>query len=275
VRVMAGENELATATLATLAPGWAAGPDEGPARVPQPHALPEALGLAAFASWTGLRDERRRGSGMHLAITAQSAADGDPDALLRVSAGLRAAFLDDRLRLDVAVPLDVVGSPLRSAQRGSRDLYAAAGSLLVSDRESGLGVAAEAGLWIPTAGAPGLDRARLTLAVDASLRVLDERLAVRTRQAGLFDLVEDGSLLWASAYGFDAWIAGPLSAGVELSLVMGREDAREWIAAGVGGGLALDFDPIVISIAGRYGFGDDAILGRGLVSAAVRGTYDL
>src|SRR5690606_7952775 len=54
------------------------------------RALHEGLGLAAFASWVGLRDERRRGSGMHLAITGQSAADGDAGALLRMSAGLRA-----------------------------------------------------------------------------------------------------------------------------------------------------------------------------------------
>ena len=241
----------------------------------RPHALHEGLGLAAFASWVGLRDERRRGSGMHLAITGQSAAEGDADALLRVSAGLRASLLEERLRLDVAVPLDAVGSQARSAQRGSRDLYAAASSLVLDDRERGLGLAAEVGVWIPTAGADGLDRGRLSIALDGSLRFLDERLAVRTRQAGLFDLTEGGSLLWASAYGFDVWIAGPLSAGLEVSLVMGREDARDWIAAGVGAGVALDLDVVVISLAGRYGFGDDAILGRGLLSAAVRGTYDL
>lgn len=241
----------------------------------RPHALHEGLGLAAFASWVGLRDERRRGSGMHLAVTAQSAAEGDADALVRVSAGLRASLLEERLRLDVAVPLDAVGSQARSAQRGSRDLYAAASSLVLDDRESGLGLAAEVGVWIPTAGADGLDRGRLSIALDGSLRFLDERLAVRTRQAGLFDLNDGGSLLWASAYGFDVWIAGPLSAGLEVSLVMGREDARDWLAAGVGAGVALDLDAVVISLAGRYGFGDDAILGRGLISAAVRGTYDL
>lgn len=272
--VTADERELASASVHTIAVEIAPEPEPEP----RPHALSEALGLSAFASWVGLRDERRRGSGMHLAVTGQSAADGDPDALLRLSAGLRASMFEERLRLDVAVPLDIVGSQTRSAQRGSRDVYAAASSLIVDDRELGLGLAAEAGVWVPTAGGQGLDRARLMLAVDASLRFMDERLAVRTRQAGLFDLVgldDDGSLLWASAYGFDVWIAGPLSAGIELSLVMGREDAQDWIAAGVGGGLALDFHPIVISLAGRYGFGDDAILGRGLISAAVRGVYDL
>jgi len=275
LRVLASDGtELAVAALGTEegAPDAATEADAEP--VYRPRALHEGLGLASFASRVGLRDERRRGSGMHLAATGQSAADGDPDALVRLSAGLRASLLEERLRLELAVPLDVVGSTTRTAQRGSRDVYAAASSLLVDDRDLGLGLAAELGVWAPTAGVQGLDRGRLQVAADASLRLLDERIAIRTRQAGLFDLTDGGSLLWASAYGFDVWIAGPLSAGVELSLVMGREDARDWIAGGAGAGIALDFHPIVISIAGRYGFGADATLGRGVVSAAVRGSFD-
>lgn len=245
------------------------------ARRPQPHGLQEGLGLASFASSVGLRDERRRGSGMHLALTAVSAREGEPDARFRVTAGVRAALLAERLRLDLAVPLDVVGTTVHSSQRGSRDVYGSISSLLLDDDELGIGLAAEIGMWAPTAGGEGLDRGRLSVAVDFSYRFLDERLAVRTRQAGLFDVVEEGSVLWASAYGLDVWIAGPLSAGLELSMVLGREDARDAFGFGVGAGLALDFDPVVISLTGRYGFGEDAILGGGTVSAAVRGSYEL
>ncbi len=275
LRVMAGEaNEVAALSVETLAAGTPAPApaEEAPAR-PQPRALQEGLGLAAFPSAVGLRDERRRGSGMHLGLTAVSARAGEPDARFRVTAGVRGSFLEERLRLDVMVPLDVVGVTLASSQRGSRDVYAAVSSLLLDD--DALGLAAELGVWAPTAGSAGLDRGRLMIAADLSYRFLEERLAVRTRQAGIFDLTENGSVLWASAYGFDVWIAGPLSAGLELSMVVGREDALDAFGFGVGAGLALDLEAVVISITGRYGVAEDAILGGATVSAAVRGSYEL
>ncbi|MCA9610988.1 MAG: LysM peptidoglycan-binding domain-containing protein, partial [Myxococcales bacterium] len=207
--------------------------------IPDPHGLQEAFGLAAFASMVGLRDERRSGSGMHLALSFASAESMDPDAQLRVTGGARAAFLDDYLRVEVAVPLDLASSANRTANRGSRDVYFAVSSRVLN--EGMIGLAVEAGIWAPTAGDQGLDRGRLMIAADFSLRFLDDdRLAVRTRQAGVFDLVGSGSVLWSSAYGFDVWIAGPLSAGVELDLSMGHEDGVDLAAGAVGAGLALD-----------------------------------
>lgn len=273
LRVTSGASELAAVPVQTVE-GAPTPVEEAPARV-RPHALQEGLGLAAFPSAVGLRDERRRGSGMHLALTAVSAREGEPDARFRITAGVRASFLEERLRLDVAVPLDVVGVTAASSQRGSRDVYAAVSSLILDDDELDLGLAAELGVWAPTAGSAGLDRGRLMVAVDLSYRLLEDRLALRTRQAGLFDLAENGSVLWASAYGFDVWIAGPLSAGVELSMVLGREDALDAFGFGVGAGLALDLEVVVISITGRYGVAEDAILGGATVSAAVRGSYEL
>lgn len=252
----------------------AAVPIEAPAveLPPDPHGLQEAFGLAALATSVGLRDERRSGSGMHLALTLVSAAEGDGDAQLRVTGGARAALFDDYLRLDAAVPLDLVSEASRTANRGSRDVYFAASSRVLN--EGMFGLAVEAGVWTPTAGADGLDRGRMAIAADFSLRFLDDdRLAVRTRQAALFDLVGDGGALWASAYGFDVWIAGPLSAGLEIDLVLGREDGADRVAAGIGAGLALDLAPVTIHAAGRVGLGDEALIGLGGGTVAVRGSF--
>ncbi len=247
-------------------------PIEPPPEIPDPHGLQEAFGLAAFASSVGLRDERRSGSGMHLAISFASAADMDPDAQARVTGGARAALFDDYLRLDVAVPLDLASSANRTANRGSRDVYFAAGSRVLN--EGMIGLAVEAGIWTPTAGDQGLDRGRMMIAADFSLRFLDDdRLAVRTRQGAIFDLVGSGSALWSSAYGFDVWIVGPLSAGVELDLTMGTEDGADRAAAAVGAGLALDLGHVSVHAAGRVGFGDERLIGLGSGSVAVRGSF--
>jgi len=246
-------------------------PPPPPAVDPDPQGVQEAYGLAAFASSVGLRDERRSGSGMHLAMSVVSAAEGDPRSQLRVTGGARAALFDDYLRLDVAVPLDLRSASNRTANRASRDVYFAAGSRVLD--EDPVGLAVEVGMWAPTASDEGLDRGRLMLGADFSLRLLDDLFTIRTRQAGIFDLVEDGSLLWASAYGLDVAVAGPLSAGVELDLVIGREDGRDWVAAAAGAGLALDFGAVAMSLAGRIGFGDDAILGFGGGTLAVRGHF--
>ncbi len=244
-------------------------------RRPQPHALQEGMGLAGFTSWVGLHDERRRGSGMYLAVTGVSARAGEPDARLRMTAGARASFLQERLRINAMMPLDIVGVTQHASQRGSRDLYASVSSLIL-DGVEGVGLAAEVGMWAPTGGGQtSLGHGRLVVAVDASYRFLDERLALRTRQAGIFDLVGSGSLLWASAYGFDIWIVGPLSAGVEVSMVIGTEDAAQALGVGLGGGLALDLDIVTVSLSGRYGVAEDAILGGVTATAAVRGSYEL
>ncbi len=247
---------------------------EPDAAASDPHGLPEAFGLSAFPGFVGLRDERRSGSGMHLAMTTVAMADGESDAQLRLTGGARAELLDGLLRLDVAVPLDLVssGQPVTrvGARGGSRDAYFAASSRVLN--QDGLGLALEAGVWTPTAGAEGLDRARLMLAADFSYRFLDDRLAVRTRQAGIFDLVDDPALLWASAYGFDVWIAGPLSAGAEFDLLVGTDDMGSVAAAAVGGGMALDFGAVALSASGRFGlFGNR--YGPGSVSLALRGNF--
>ena len=289
-----GEDEPASAALSVRTPEGVtlaslevplASTGEVMSDVPEPvrelappyRTVHESFGLPLYASTVGLVDERRRGSGMYLATSVTSAETGDVDPGVRVTGGLRAAFFEDRLRVDLAVPMDALGAPTRTSQRGSRDLFVAVSSLILEgelDADLSGGLAAEVGLFTPTAGADGLDRARLRVAVDGSLRVLEERLTLRTRQAGIFDTVEDGSMLWASAYGGDVWIAGPFGLGAEVSLVMGREDQQDVIAAGAGLASHLDFGPVAVSLAGRVGFGDTQLLPLMTLSLAVRGTID-
>lgn len=224
---------------------------------PRPIALHEAMGLLASPSWVGLRDEQREGSGGWIAITGASARLGEPDPRLRLVAGVQAGLWDELLRLSAVAPLDVIGQAARSADRGARDVQFALGSRVIdASRSGGFGLALEAAVWAPTAGAQGLDHGRLSVSADLSLRFA-ERFAVRARQAGIFDLVDAGSLLWASAWGLDVAIVGPLSAGLEGTMTIGREDDRDWYAGGVGLGVGIDLAPVMISLGGRYGFGDD------------------
>jgi hypothetical protein len=226
---------------------------------PRPTALHEGLGLFAMPSWVGLRDEQRTGVGGMLGMTVASARLGEPDPRVRLVAGATAGLFDDYLRISATVPLDVIGQAARSADLGARDVYFSLGSRVLRTegfQATGLGLAFELGMWAPTAGANGLNRGRLMAAADVSFRFLD-RLAFRTRQAGQFDLIESGSLLYTSAWGFDVVIVGPFSAGLEGTVTIGREDGRDWYAGGLGLGLGLDLSPVVLSLAGRWGFGDD------------------
>lgn len=261
--------EVGAFTLPVTSEAVAAVSPEAPPPFPSAQ---ESFGLNAFPSAVGLVDERRRGSGAHLAATLVSAEAGDAEVRARLSAGLRLALLEDRLRIDVAAPLDLTGSVNRPAQRGSRDLHAALGSLIVD--EGAFGLAAEAGVWLPAAGDQGLDRVRLRLAVDGSIRLADDQVILRTRQAALLDLDDTGSRLWASAYGADWRAVGPLILGAELGLVLGEEQGFR--AAGtVGLAVGLDFQAVVVALSGRVGFGDHELVGLGAATLAVRGQYDL
>ncbi|MBN8611229.1 MAG: LysM peptidoglycan-binding domain-containing protein [Deltaproteobacteria bacterium] len=240
---------------------------------PRLLALHEGLGAQVMPSWVGLRDDQRTGIGGVLGAMVASARLGEASPRVRLIGGATAGLFDDYLRISAVAPLDVIGQSSRDADRGARDLYVSLGSrLLAASPTQGAGIAIELGTWAPTAGASGLDRGRLMFAVDGSLRFA-ERFVLRTRQAGIFDLVANGSLLWASAYGLDVGIAGPLSLGVEGTMTMGTEGGTEWYAGGVGLGMGLDFHPVVLSLAGRVGFGDD-LWPQGTVALNVRASFD-
>lgn len=273
---------FAVRTAPTIVLGTVEIPVEPPPPVLEPpeaiptlrsFALHEGLGLFAMPSWVGLRDEQRAGIGGHLGLTFASARLGEPDPRVRMVAGATVGLFDDYLRISATAPLDVMGQASRSGDLGARDVYFSLGSRLArTESTAGIGLAVELGIWAPTAGQRGLDRGRLMAAADVSFRLLD-RLAFRTRQAGIFDLAADASMLWASAYGFDVRVAGPLSLGIEGTMTIGREDARDWYAGGVGLGVGIDLSPVVISLAGRYGFGDD-LWPTATVAANVRASFE-
>jgi phage tail protein X len=284
VMVVAGDLPLARATVTVGEPPPPPEPQpEPPTDVPPPRTPErfEGFGLGALPSAVGLRDERREGSSMWLS----AALDGEPGPLqARIVAGVRAALLDDYLRLDAQVPLVVGRDPDDTPNYdGGRDLFVAASSRFFA--EGAVALAAELGLWTPTAGDQGLDRARLQVGVEGSLRLLDDRLALRTRQAGIFDLADyarfpgdvptPASALWASAYGADLHVVGPLLVALEVDLTLGSEAGAFAAAVALGGGVAVDFDGVQLSLAGRVGVGDQVFFGRGSGILAVRGTHDI
>lgn len=247
----------------TLSLGTAAFTTEPPLAPPPlapplpPFAVHEGLGAFAMPSWVGLRDEQRTGIGATLGIMVASARLGEQDPRVRMVAGVTAGLLNEYLRISAVAPLDILGQSSRSSDRGARDLFVSLGSRVLSSAETGgVGLAFDVGLWTPTAGASGLNRARLSVATDFSARV-GERVVLRTRQAGIFDVGSGDSMLWASAYGVDVLIAEPLTIGVEGTMTLGHEDGREWYAGGAALALGLDLSPVFLSLAGRYGFGDD------------------
>ena len=104
----------------------------------------------------------------------------------------------------------------------------------------------------------GIGAVRLAPTVELSLRVADERVALRTRQTALFDLADGGNAMWASAYAADVWIVGPWSAGAELGLTLGQEDSDLLFAPVAGVATWIDLGPVSLELAGRFGLGDDA-----------------
>ncbi|MGF1468733.1 MAG: LysM peptidoglycan-binding domain-containing protein [Sandaracinaceae bacterium] len=283
---------VARATASTVAPlpGEAYG-------VPPPwwaklRSGQETFGLSAFPSWVGLRDEAVRGSGMHVATTILSQAQGDRQPEVRVTAAARAALFRDRLRVDVAVPLVLTGSDreiTRTAQVGNRDLLVGASSLILQGRA--LHLAAGATVWIPTgpgavntaSGAQNPRNARLVVDVEGSLRLLPEdRLVLRTRQSAVIGVAAEDSRLWASAYGADLWLVGPLSVGVEVDAVVGAERRSLAVAStelggavGIAGALGLDLGAVKLALGVRGGAGANDILGPVAGTLTVRGVYPL
>ncbi|MFK7984422.1 MAG: FecR domain-containing protein [Sandaracinaceae bacterium] len=263
---------------ATLAEARAAVTDAAVAPLPAPAEepgitrVPEALGLAGTPSAVGLQDERRRGSGIWLSLGLASARLGEDEVRLRTAAGVRASFFEERLRVDAMIPLDIIGVSARRADLGSRDVFASVSSLIL-DGEEGFGLAASAGIWVPTASEQGLNAGRLQVAADLSWRTDDGLITIRTRQAGIFDLVADESVLWASAYGVDIAVYGPLVVGVEGDMTIGQEDLRDWYAGSAALNVGLDVDPVFVSLGFRYGFGDD-LFPTAMLVGNVRGSFD-
>lgn len=227
-------------------------PDAPAVRLPPP----EAFGVAPMPSLIGLRRARVDGLGGWIA----AATHGGEPGRVRSSLGLRAGVLDRSLQIELATTYDFGDDFARTGVRGSGDLWAAGAYATVVGP---LEIVAELGAFVPTQpGDGGLGAMRLLPSLHLAAYVFD-RLWLRTRQALFADLDERANLGWASAYGVDVEILGPLSLGAELGMSLGQEDADLLALATLGGHLSLLTEHFTASVAARAGFWDhgEAIAG--------------
>ncbi|MEC7525697.1 MAG: hypothetical protein VYE22_37790 [Myxococcota bacterium] len=236
-----------------------------PEAPPPPAVAPEApprpvwaqtFGTTLLPSVVGLRDAGRGGIGAWIAAGWFAADDAlEPDRF-RGSAGARAALLGRQLHLEAAAAVDFEGAHERTAQRGSGDVWGAAGYR--PDLGDDVDVLFEAGAFFPTQqDASGLGVVRLMPSVHLSLP-FEERWLFRTRQGAAVDLDGSGNALWVSAYGVDARLVGPLIAGAELSFSLGQEDADLLVLPLAGASVGVAAGPLVLSLGARFGLTEEA-----------------
>lgn len=235
---------------------------EAPTPAPPEPELPERptwgepFGASFFPSVIGLRDVSRGGVGAWIAAGWLAANDASQPDRFRGSAGARAALLDRQLHLEAGASVDFEGTHARTAQRGSGDVWGAAGYR--PDFGDGVDVLFEAGAFFPTQqDASGLGVVRLVPSVHLSLP-FEERWLFRTRQGAAVDLDDSGNALWVSAYGVDARLVGPLIAGAEVSFSLGQEDDDLLVLPLAGASLGIAAGPLVLSIGARFGLTEEA-----------------
>jgi hypothetical protein len=210
----------------------------------------------------GVRDVRRRGTGAFLAAAYVGSRRGEPSDEPWVSGGIRAAFLDERLRFDIALGVGDDGRP--------GGLWTAASSLALAGEV--LALAVEVGAWLPFGdGQHETGATRIAPSVDLAV-TLGERVTLRSRQGALVEIESDGLALWSSAYAVDLWTVGPLGLGLEGMLLLGHDEGRIFVAPTTAIALSLSFGLVALSVVGRYGFTDDAarLLGQFVAFGAFR-----
>ncbi|MGE0790270.1 MAG: FecR domain-containing protein [Sandaracinaceae bacterium] len=263
---------LGVLTLPVRAPigsGASEEPTTSSPDTPRPPSRPVHAGLGdvLWPSAIGLTDERRGGFGGWLLTTLIDTGD---EPQLRVGAGARAQLPETPMRIMFASQLDVLARAALVDRRGDADLYASLGAELWDDGE--LGLAIDAGVWIPTRSEPeSLGRVRVAPTASLSWTPLPE-LSFRTRQGALIDATENGARLWASATGVDLRPLEWLAIGLELDASVGRFDDRDGAALGLGAGLEAHADAFEVSLSARFGLTDEgrALFGGWLVGSSVR-----
>lgn len=238
--------------------------------------LTEAYSRSPVVSALTLTDFDRRGStiGLSVAEIAPSPRAWGREERTRIAVAADVSLFDDALQIGTVVPFDVVGRAMNTWEAGSLDIYAHARWVALrrdpAQRDS-LALSLDLGAWFPTHpdGLTRDDRSGLPLvrlAPSLELAYAFERVAAfRMRQGMLFDLDDTGARLWASAYGFDVNLWGPIAVGVEFNLVIGPEIEANLIAMGLSPQLALDFDPVTLGLGMRFGLNRD---GQALFGAA-------
>jgi hypothetical protein len=221
-----------------------------------PGALTEAVGAIPFSQTVGLRDIDVRGIGGRVGIAGVDTRGG---ALARVMLEAFGAVLDDQLRFSIAMPIDFANPRVQSWTRGSADLYATVGWLPL--RRGPVSLLVDAGLWIPTQLDHGLANARLVPSVEAAWLV-SGTFHLRTRQAAMLDLANQGARLWASAYGMDARLLGPVGIAFEFELTFGDPDGNGTRADyAFVPGVTIDFSWLALHVGGRFGIASPTFFG--------------
>ncbi|MEZ4339598.1 MAG: FecR domain-containing protein [Sandaracinaceae bacterium] len=223
---------------------------------PPPHLLHEGLAASLLASTVGVRDLDRRGVSAVLGLAYAGAPDATVGDRLRASVVATGDVIDDHLRLSAGAAFDLYGTYTATAQRGSGDVWLGAAWL---PRMEELGLMIELGAFLPAQQGPaGIGAVRLAPSAELSVRLAEERLALRTRQSALVDLSDAGNALWASSYAADVWIVGPWSAGAELALALGQEDGDLAFLPALALATWVDLGPVSLELGARFGLGDEA-----------------
>jgi hypothetical protein len=217
------------------------------------HVVQSALGDLAWPSMLALRDERRGGLGAW-AYGAVIGSDGDPQ--IRVGGGASAEVPEVPIRFSLATAGDPLGAIQPVDRRGSLDLIAGIGALLLDlDLVS---VALDLTAFLPTRPEPdGIGRARLAPTLQLSFRP-DRLLTVRTRQGALLDATSTGARLWSTSMGADFVPERWLALGLELDGSIGHFADRDGAALALGAGAEVRTSGVEIAIAGRFALTDEA-----------------
>ena len=246
---------LAAATVTLTQPAPVVAEPEAPepeAPAPEAPAPPRAL-LAAvgapFASTVALRAFDERGVGATFAVSGVD--EREDGTRVRTAFEMFGTFFDDQLRLSLAVPVDPTNAGVpASYRRGSTDVLGSVGWIF-GTREP-ISVLVDLAAWAPTMGEASLRTVRFVPSLELAVTITPG-FAFRTRQSAIIELSDGGVRRWASAYGLDLTLFGPLGLLVEGDLSIGEEAGARPLDAAFVAGLLFDLDALGLSIAGRFG----------------------
>ncbi len=242
--------------------------------------LTEAYARSPVVSALALTDLDRRGStiGLSFAEIAPVARSYGRTERSRLTLAADVSLEGDAIQLGTALPLDVAGQASATWEAGSLDVYAHARWVALRRdpraRES-LALAIDLGAWFPThpdgiepGDRSGLPLVRLAPSIELAYAI-ERAFSFRMRQGALLDLDGVGARLWASAYGFDLGVWGPLAIGVELDMTLGAELEASLFALGASPQLSIDLEPLVLGLGMRFGLNRDGQAVFGAASVAL------
>lgn len=228
--------------------------EEAPAEVEEAPAPPRRRAMltavaAPFASSVALRAHDERGVGGTFSVAGMD--EGEDGTRMRASFEMFGTLFEDQLRLSLAIPVDPFGRPpTESWRRGSTDIVASAGWLFGGERDP-VSVLIDLGAWLPTQGESSIGTVRFVPSIELAWAVA-EGFALRTRQSAILELSDEGARRWASAYGLDLALAGPLGLIIEGDLTLGEERGSRPLDAAFAAAFTLDLDAVGLSIGGRF-----------------------